>query len=48
MNSVPKSIYIDKSDEIVKKYNNISHSTIKMKPAAVKLNTYIKLGRFKI
>ena len=33
--------YIDKLDDIVNKYNNTYHCTIKMKPADVKSNTYI-------
>ena len=32
MTSVWKSVYIDKLDDIVNKYNNTYHSTIKMKP----------------
>ena len=39
--SISKNVYIDKSDDIVNKYNNTYHSTIKMKPADVKSNTYI-------
>ena len=31
----------DKLDDIVNKYNNIYHSTIKMKPTDVKPSTYI-------
>ena len=34
-------MYIDKLDDIVNKYNNAYHSTIKMKSIDVKLNTYI-------
>ena len=34
-------MYFDKLDDIVNKYNNIYHSTIKMKPADVKPSTYI-------
>ena len=34
-------VYIDKLDNIVNKYNNTYHSTIKMKLADVKSNTYI-------
>ena len=34
--SVSKSIYIDRLDNIVNKYNNAYHSTIKMKPVDVK------------
>ena len=41
MTLVPKNLYIDKLDDIVNKYNNTYHSTIKMKPADVKLNTYV-------
>ena len=33
-------MYIDKLDNIVKKYNNTYHSTIKMKPPGVKSSTY--------
>ena len=41
MTLVPKNLYIDKLDDIVSKYNNTYPSTIKMKPADVKLNTYV-------
>ena len=41
MTSVSKNVYIDKLDDIVNKYNNIYHSTIKVKPVDVKSNTYI-------
>ena len=34
-------MYVDKSDDIVNKYNNTYHKTIKMKPADVKPSTYI-------
>ena len=44
MTSVSKNVYIDKLDDIVNKYNNTYHRTIKMKPADVKDNTYIKFG----
>ena len=40
MTSIIKNIYIDKLDDIVNKYNNTYHSTIKMKPADVKSSTY--------
>ena len=36
-------VYIDKLDDIVNKYNNKYHKTIKMKPVDVKSNTYIDL-----
>ena len=40
MTSVSKNVYIDKLDDIVNKYNNTYHSTIKIKPADVKSNIY--------
>ena len=36
MSSVSKNGYIDKLEDIVKKYGNIHHTTIKMKPVHVK------------
>ena len=41
MTSVSKNMYIDKLDDIVNKYNNTYHGTIKMKTVDVKWNTYI-------
>ena len=41
MTSVSRNVYIDKLDDIVNKYNNTYHSTIKMKSVDVKSNTYI-------
>ena len=41
MTSISKNVCIDKLDDIVNKYNNTCHSTIKMKPVDVKSNTYI-------
>ena len=41
MTSISKNVYIDKLDNIVNKYNNTYHSTIKMKFIDVKSNTYI-------
>ena len=40
MTSISKTVYIDKLDDVVNKYNNTYHSTIKIKPASVKDNTY--------
>ena len=34
-------MYIDKLDDIVNKYKNTYHSTIKIKPVDLKQNTYI-------
>ena len=45
MTSISKNVYIDKLDDIVKKYNNTYHSTIKMKPIDVKNNAYINIGK---
>ena len=39
-----KSVYIDKLDDIVNKYNNTYHRTIKIKPVDVKPSTYIDFG----
>ena len=41
MASISKNVYIDNLDDIVNKYNNTYHSTIKMKPVDVKSSTYI-------
>ena len=41
MISALKNVYVDKLDDIVNKYNNTYHSTIKMKPVDIKSNTYI-------
>ena len=41
MTSLSKNVYIDKLDDITKKYNNTYHTSIKMKPVVVKDNTYI-------
>ena len=41
MTSISINVYIDKLDDIVHKYNNTYHSTIKIKPVDVKSNTYI-------
>ena len=45
MYSISKKVYINKLDDIVNKYNNTSHRTIKMKPVDVKSNTYINSGK---
>ena len=41
MTSISENVYIDKLDNIVNKYNNTYHSTLKMKPVDVKSNEYI-------
>ena len=45
MATVSKNFYYDVLDDIVKKYNNTRHSTIKMKPTDVKDNTYINTDK---
>ena len=45
MTSVSKNGHIDKLDDIVNKYNNTYHITIKMKPVDVKPSTYIKSSK---
>ena len=40
MKAVWKNIYFDVLDDIVDKYNNTYHKTIKMKPIDVKSNSY--------
>ena len=38
-------MYINKLDDIVEKYNNTYHRTIKMKPIDVRDNTYINIDK---
>ena len=38
MTSISKNVYIDKLDDIVNKYSNTYHNTIKMKLVDVKSN----------
>ena len=45
MISISKNVYIDKLDDIVHKYNNKKHRTIKMKPIYVKDKPYIGFGK---
>ena len=45
MTSISKNVYIDKLDDIVKKYNNTYHTSIKMKPVDFKDNTYIDIKK---
>ena len=55
MTAIDKNVYYDVLDDVVNKYNNTKHSTIKMKPIDVKNNkrVYInqhneKHSRFKV
>ena len=41
MTSTSKTVYIDKLSDIVNKYNNTYHRTIKTKPVYVKANVCI-------
>ena len=45
MTSTSKNLYIDKLDDIVKKYSKTYHRIIKIKPVHVKDNTYINFGK---
>ena len=45
MTSTSKNVYIDKLDDIVNKYNNRKHKTVKMKPVDDKDNTYIAFDK---
>ena len=43
--SISKNVYIDKLDDIINKYNNTYHSTVKMKPVDVKPSAYIESSK---
>ena len=45
MNTISKTVYIDKLDDIVNGYSNTYHTTIKMKLIDVKDNTYINIDK---
>ena len=45
MTSISKNVYIDKLGDIVDKFNNTYHTTIKMKPTDVEDNTYINIDK---
>ena len=40
-----KNVYIDKLDDIVNRYYNTYHSSIKMKPSDVKSSPYIESSK---
>ena len=42
---ISKNVYIDKLGDIVSEYNNTYHRAIKMKPADVKVDTYIDIEK---
>ena len=45
MTSISKNVSIDKLNDIVNKYNNTYHRTIKMKPVDTKSSTYINSSK---
>ena len=45
MVSISKNVYVDKLDNMVYKYNNINHRTIKMKPVDLNSSTYIDFNK---
>ena len=42
MTTIPKNVYIDVLNDIVKKYNNTVHKTVKIKPIDVTNDSYVK------
>ena len=42
MTTISKNVYIDELDDIVNKYNNTIHKTIKTKPIDVTNDSYVK------
>ena len=40
MTAISKNVYFNVLDDIINKYNNIVHRTIKMKPIDVKTDSY--------
>ena len=45
MTSISSNVYIDKLDDMVNKYYNAYHRTIKMKPVDVNPSMYIDFNR---
>ena len=45
MTSISKNVYIDKLDDMVNRYRNTYHSTIKIKPVDVNSSTYINCDK---
>ena len=46
MTAIGKNIYYDVLDDVVNKYNNTKHSTIKMKPIDVRDNTRVYIDEY--
>ena len=47
MTATGKNVYYDVLDDVVNKYNNTKHSTIKMKPIDVKVGDRVRISRYK-
>ena len=47
MTSISKNLYIDKLDDIVHKYNNTYHSTIKLKSVKFKIGDIVRISKYK-
>ena len=45
MTSISKNVYVDKLDDIVNKYDNTYHRTIKMKLVDIKSSTYTDFNK---
>ena len=48
MTLISNNVYIDKLDDIIDKYNNTHHRTIKLKPVDVKDNTLTLIEKLMI
>ena len=40
MTAIPKNVYVDVLDDIVNKYNDMVHKTIKMKPTDITFDSF--------
>ena len=45
MTSISKNVYVDKLDDIVNKYNDTYHRTVKTEPVDVKSSIYINFNK---
>ena len=45
MTAISKNVYFDMLDDIVNKYNNTDHKTIKMKPIDVTTDSYVEYNK---
>ena len=46
MTTISKNVYFDMLDDIVNKYNNIVHRTIKMKPIDATSDSYAEYNEY--